>query len=81
MFDCFIAILIAYHADHNNGEKQFKIRSEKRGNVPDDGKIKNAEFSQFQSEKSEEINFNRRKDQNRERQNKGYKYQNFTRGI
>src|SRR5690606_16978013 len=81
LFYGFVAVLVSNHTDDNYGEKKFEIRSEECSNMPDNREIENTKFAQFQCEKSEEINFYGRKNQNRKRQNKGDKYQHFTRSI
>lgn len=57
MFQGFIAIFITYHAYHNDGKEQFKIRSKESCYVPNYGEIENSQLSQFQREKAKEINF------------------------
>lgn len=81
MFDGFVTILITDHTDNNYRKKQFKEGCEIGGNMPNDWKIENPEFSQLQSKKSEEINFYGRKYQNRKRQYKGNKYEDYTRSV
>jgi hypothetical protein len=57
LFNGLITILVADHRYHDNGKKEFELRGKKCGDMPYNRKIEDAQFSQLQSEKPKEIDF------------------------